>query len=113
MPVMRVRTPIVTTTAVSGSPRSKRRITQRSMPAPMKNETSTDRRIATISGTPKPVNHHAMYADSTAMPPCAKLISPVVWFTSTIARARAAYTDPIESPSTTSWTKVPIGQPPR
>ena len=60
------------------------------MTAPMANEKRIDSRIARMSGTPRVVNHHATYADSTAMPPCAKLMRPVAWFTRTLARASAA-----------------------
>ena len=49
---MSVRRPIVTTTAVSGSPCSKRRIRKRSISAPSTKDTSIDKRIARISGTP-------------------------------------------------------------
>src|SRR3954470_5822161 len=89
MPVIRVSRPIVTTTAVSGSPRSKRRINQRSTTAPSTKEKRIDTRMARTSGTSWVVSHHATYAASTAMPPCAKLIRPVAWLTSTIASAIA------------------------
>jgi hypothetical protein len=59
-PVMSVSRPIVTTTAVSGSPRSNRRMRYRSMSAPRKNETTIAARIARMSGTPNPLSDHAM-----------------------------------------------------
>ena len=58
-PVMRVRRPIVTTTAVSGSPCSNRRIRKRSISAPSTNDTRIDSRIARISGTPHWMNEYA------------------------------------------------------
>ena len=79
----------MTTTAVSGSPRSNRRITHRSTTAPSTKEKTIDSRMARTSGTPWVVDHHATYAASTAMPPCAKLMRPVAWLTSTIASASA------------------------
>ena len=51
-PVIRVSRPIVTTTAVSGSPPSNLRMRNRSTIAPKRNENSTEARIARISGTP-------------------------------------------------------------
>ena len=60
MPVIRVSRPIVTTTAVSGSPPSNWRMRKRSMIAPSTNDTTIDMRIASISGMPHWVSCHAM-----------------------------------------------------
>jgi hypothetical protein len=59
MPVIRVSRPIVTTTAVSGSPRSNRRIRYRSTTAPSTKEKRIDPRMARTSGTPRFVSTHA------------------------------------------------------
>ena len=79
--------PIVTMTITSGDDCSTGRMTNRSIAAPPRNESPTDNRIASHTGTPCSVNHHVRYVETRAISPWAKFKMPVVLKINTSASA--------------------------
>src|SRR6476659_2312729 len=98
--------PMVTMTSTSGDALSTGRMTTRSINAPPMKEMTTDRRIATITGTERSVKYQNKYVEYSAISPCAKLRMPVTRKISTSASASDAYTAPFPTPFITCVRKV-------